>query len=123
MRVSGRNDDESGLPVEEAREKRRGEPGGAVRAMVLPFSLLIEGELFRRKRFSATSAFRERRWDRSSNSREGALRRHHRKTLRRPSRPVNGLRNDHESAIPSGSVALERLRLDEHEKAEKAGKG
>jgi RHS repeat-associated protein len=35
---------------------------------------------------------------------------------------VWGLRNDHEKAIPSGSVALERLRLDKHEKKEKAEK-
>ncbi|MGH9320859.1 MAG: cysteine peptidase family C39 domain-containing protein, partial [Vicinamibacteria bacterium] len=35
---------------------------------------------------------------------------------------VWGLRNDHEKAIPSGSVALERLRLDQHEKAERAKK-
>ena len=35
---------------------------------------------------------------------------------------VWGLRNDHEKAIPSGSVALERLRLDQHEKKEKEEK-
>jgi hypothetical protein len=35
---------------------------------------------------------------------------------------VWGLRNDHENAIPSGSVALERLRLDKHEKTEKEKK-
>ena len=33
-----------------------------------------------------------------------------------------GLRNDHERAIPSGSVALERVRLDKHEKREKEKK-
>jgi RHS repeat-associated protein len=32
---------------------------------------------------------------------------------------VWGLRNDHGSAIPSGSVALERIRKDKHEKAER----
>lgn len=35
---------------------------------------------------------------------------------------VWGLRNDHEKAIPSGSVALERIRLSKHEKAEKEKK-
>ncbi|MCI0658119.1 MAG: cysteine peptidase family C39 domain-containing protein, partial [Acidobacteria bacterium] len=35
---------------------------------------------------------------------------------------VWGLRNDHQNAIPSGSVALERIRLDKHEKAEKEKK-
>jgi RHS repeat-associated protein len=35
---------------------------------------------------------------------------------------VWGLRNDHQKAIPSGSVALERLRLDQHEKAERQKK-
>ena len=33
-----------------------------------------------------------------------------------------GLRNDHERAIPSGRVALERVRLDKHDKAEKEKK-
>jgi RHS repeat-associated protein len=35
---------------------------------------------------------------------------------------VWGLRNDHQKAIPSGSVALEGLRLDQHEKAERQKK-
>jgi RHS repeat-associated protein len=35
---------------------------------------------------------------------------------------VWGLRNDHQNAIPSGSVALERLRLDKHENEEKRKK-
>jgi hypothetical protein len=48
MRVSGWTTT-SGLPVEEAGKKRHGEPGGGVRAMDLPFSLLIEGELFSEK--------------------------------------------------------------------------